>query len=175
MLLEIRPSSIDSRKIDTVIASLKKGGIIVIPTDTVYSFACDLYNKKALVRVSSNNAVEIKKVLDAGADGIIVPMVNTVQDAKQAIENSYYPPVGIRGVGLARGQMYGKNFYSYLEKVKEKEIQEKIQIEFGLEPQMELRFQVIFMARIGQYFKLISIVKKYMPTQIHFRLKSIIK
>lgn len=68
---------------------------------------------KALVRVSKNDEVAIKRVLDAGADGIIVPMVNTKQDAIQAVEFAKYPPEGKRGVGLYRAQKYGKGFSDY--------------------------------------------------------------
>lgn len=113
---------------DFIVVDLEHSVVSIEDAQNIIRIA-QLYNKKSLVRVSSNNTVEIKKVLDAGADGIIVPMINTVEEAKQAIKNSFYPPVGIRGVGLARGQMYGKNFYSYLEKVKEKDIEIIVQFE----------------------------------------------
>lgn len=61
MLIEIRPNSIDQRKIDQIVGVLKKGGVIVVPTDTVYSFACDLYNKKALERLAKLKGVKLKK------------------------------------------------------------------------------------------------------------------
>jgi len=70
-------------------------------------------NMKALVRVSKNEEVVIKKVLDMGADGIIVPMVNSQADAKQAVDFAKYPPVGKRGVGLYRAQKYGTKFEEY--------------------------------------------------------------
>jgi 2-dehydro-3-deoxyglucarate aldolase len=66
-------------------------------------------NMSALVRVSKNDEVYIKRVLDAGADGVIVPMVNNAADAKKAVEYVKYPPVGKRGVGLYRAQQYGLN------------------------------------------------------------------
>ena len=66
-------------------------------------------NMPALVRVSKNDEVYIKRVLDAGADGIIVPMVNNAEDALKAVEFVKYPPVGKRGVGLYRAQQYGQN------------------------------------------------------------------
>lgn len=71
---------------------------------------------KAYVRVGENNARIIKRVLDAGADGIIVPMVNTREDAQKAINSVYYPPIGKRGVGLARAQKYGFGFEDYKDK-----------------------------------------------------------
>jgi len=67
----------------------------------------------ALVRVSKNEEVVIKRVLDAGADGIIVPMVCTAEEAKRAVEYAKYPPVGKRGVGLNRAQRYGYGFEEY--------------------------------------------------------------
>jgi 2-keto-3-deoxy-L-rhamnonate aldolase RhmA len=71
---------------------------------------------KAFVRVGENNSRIIKRVLDAGADGIIVPMVNTKEDAQKAIDSVYYPPIGKRGVGLARAQKYGFGFEEYKDK-----------------------------------------------------------
>jgi len=68
-----------------------------------------------LVRLSSNNPVQIKRVMDAGAHGIIVPMVNSKKEALCAVEAVRYPPKGNRGVGLARAQRYGSNFNKYRE------------------------------------------------------------
>lgn len=68
---------------------------------------------KALVRVSKNEEVIIKKVLDMGADGIVVPMVKSKAEALEAIGYAKYPPVGKRGVGLYRAQKYGIGFDEY--------------------------------------------------------------
>lgn len=73
---------------------------------------------QALVRVSENNPVIIKQVMDAGADGIIVPMVNSVQDAEKAVASVRYPSKGSRGVGLSRAQNYGIGFAEYQEWLK---------------------------------------------------------
>lgn len=66
-----------------------------------------------LVRVDSNSEVSIKKALDAGAHGVIIPMINSVEDAKKAVRYTYYPPRGVRGVGLSRAQKYGFGFERY--------------------------------------------------------------
>ena len=66
-----------------------------------------------LVRVGKNDPFHIKQAMDAGAHGIIVPMVNTKEDAQKAIDALYYPPLGNRGVGLARAQNYGNGFEAY--------------------------------------------------------------
>lgn len=70
-------------------------------------------NIKALVRVSKNEEVVIKRVLDLGADGIIVPMVCSKNDALRALSYAKYPPEGKRGVGLYRGSKYGTKFEDY--------------------------------------------------------------
>ncbi|MAJ37343.1 MAG: 2,4-dihydroxyhept-2-ene-1,7-dioic acid aldolase [Flavobacteriaceae bacterium] len=70
---------------------------------------------QALVRVEENNPVIIKRVMDAGADGVIIPMVNSVQDAKKAVSSVKYPSIGSRGVGLSRAQNYGTGFSEYKE------------------------------------------------------------
>jgi 2-dehydro-3-deoxyglucarate aldolase len=70
-----------------------------------------------LVRVGEKNPNLIKRVMDAGAHGIIVPMVNSKDDAELAIRSVRYPPNGIRGVGLARAQDYGFGFESYKQKL----------------------------------------------------------
>ena len=66
-----------------------------------------------LVRVGENDATVIKRVMDAGAYGVIVPMVNTRKQAEAAVNAVKYPPFGTRGVGLARAQGYGSSFEEY--------------------------------------------------------------
>ena len=68
-----------------------------------------------LLRVPAASEVDIKKALDIGADGIIVPMVNDAETARQVVAWSKYPPHGQRGVGLARAHGYGRNFAAYVE------------------------------------------------------------
>ena len=82
---------------------------------------------KAFVRVGENNARIIKRVLDAGADGIIIPSINSAAEAQKAVDAVKYPPNGTRGVGLARAQNYGFGFEHYRD-VKIKEIKLMIQL-----------------------------------------------
>jgi len=53
--------------------------------------------------------------MDAGAHGIVVPMVNSSEEAAKAVAATRYAPLGTRGVGLARAQAYGEKFEEYLE------------------------------------------------------------
>ncbi len=62
-----------------------------------------------VVRPSSNDAVEIKRLLDAGFHNLLVPMVETAGQARQAVAATRYPPQGIRGVSVShRGNRYGE-------------------------------------------------------------------
>ena len=73
----------------------------------------DLAGCVPLVRVGSNDPLLIKRVMDAGSHGVIVPMVNSREDAQKAVSAIRYPPLGSRGVGLARAQAYGIGFEEY--------------------------------------------------------------
>ncbi|NIR12665.1 MAG: 2,4-dihydroxyhept-2-ene-1,7-dioic acid aldolase, partial [Desulfobacterales bacterium] len=75
----------------------------------------ELSGVSPLVRLSANDPVQIKRVMDAGAHGVIVPMVNSTSDAEKAVKAVRYPPEGTRGVGLARAQGYGSSFERYRE------------------------------------------------------------
>jgi 4-hydroxy-2-oxoheptanedioate aldolase len=58
-----------------------------------------------MVRVAANDATHIGRALDAGAAGVIVPLVNNAEDAAKAVAASRYPPVGIRSYGPMRSML----------------------------------------------------------------------
>lgn len=64
-------------------------------------------NCKALVRLAGNSYSETKRYLDAGADGVICPLVNSRRDAELLVESVKYAPLGRRGVGYCRANAYG--------------------------------------------------------------------
>ncbi len=67
-----------------------------------------------LVRIPAPDEGWVKKTLDAGASGLIVPQINTLQEAEAVVRYAKYPPKGKRGVGLGRAHGYGKDFSTYL-------------------------------------------------------------
>ena len=73
----------------------------------------DLMKVSPLVRVTGLDVGQIKRVIDSGAHGIIVPNVESKEDVQKIIEAIQYPPVGKRGAGLGRAQKYGEGFDSY--------------------------------------------------------------
>ena len=75
-----------------------------------------------LVRVGENDPNLIKRVMDLGAHGIIIPNIKTAAEARKAVESVQYPPHGKRGVGLYRAQKFGNNFENYKKWLKNESI-----------------------------------------------------
>ncbi|WP_254525622.1 HpcH/HpaI aldolase family protein [Natrinema caseinilyticum] len=67
-----------------------------------------------IVRPAWNDPVRIKRVLDIGVDGIMVPMIDTPEAAKELVRATRYPPDGVRGVASGRAAGYGQNFVQYV-------------------------------------------------------------
>jgi len=67
-----------------------------------------------VVRIPLNDEVWIKKALDIGASGIIVPLVRTAEEAQRAVRQCKYPPEGLRSVGIGRAHGYGEKFQEYI-------------------------------------------------------------
>jgi 2-keto-3-deoxy-L-rhamnonate aldolase RhmA len=65
-------------------------------------------NTVALVRVAELNGGLIKRVLDVGADGVVIPWVESADQLTQAIEWATYPPEGRRGIGAERATGWGQ-------------------------------------------------------------------
>ena len=74
------------------------------------SRACDLWGMTSVCRVNSNEPWLITRTLDVGATGIVVPHVNTRDEAEQAAKSARYGPLGYRGMGAGR-QSYGVTDY----------------------------------------------------------------
>jgi len=75
--------------------------------------ACHASEVPCLPRVATHNPEAIKRLLDSGADGVIVPNVETPDQVEKLIKWSKYPPLGKRGYGVARSQGYGHDFEEY--------------------------------------------------------------
>jgi 2-keto-3-deoxy-L-rhamnonate aldolase RhmA len=81
-----------------------------------------------LVRVAWNDQVLIKLALDIGAYGLIIPLVNSKEDAIKAVSSAKYPPIGTRGIGPRRASNYYQAFSDYV-KSADTEVMVIIQIE----------------------------------------------
>ena len=77
--------------------------------------ALELGNTLPLVRLAEGLPKDCKQALDAGAGGVIVPMVESAKQLLEVRNACRWPPAGIRGVGFSRANLFGKNFDVYRE------------------------------------------------------------
>ena len=75
---------------------------------------CNSRNKSCFPRLASHNSESIRRLLDSGADGVIIPNVETADDVSNIVSWVKYPDIGKRGYGIARAQQYGHNFDNYV-------------------------------------------------------------
>ena len=73
----------------------------------------------ALVRIAELNSGLIKRALDIGADGIVIPWIETAEQLKQAIAYSRYPLEGLRGIGAERATCWGQCFVEHTSEANE--------------------------------------------------------
>jgi 2-dehydro-3-deoxyglucarate aldolase len=74
---------------------------------------------ECILRVALNDEIWIKKALDTGCAGVMVPQVNSAEDARRAVRLSKYPPQGCRSAGLARAHGYGAKLQEVLDTANE--------------------------------------------------------
>jgi len=72
-----------------------------------------------VVRLPALDEIMVKKTLDAGAAGLLVPQVNTAEQVKQLVQWGRYYPEGSRGLGFGRAQGYGLKVSEYLQTANE--------------------------------------------------------
>ena len=77
----------------------------------------DKTNCLPIVRVAQNSPILIRRALDLGARGIVVPCVNSIEEVKKAKDAMFYPPKGGRGIGYSKANDYGLNFKKNFSKV----------------------------------------------------------
>ena len=97
-------------------------------TDSVRAIDAAPGETLSLARVPWNDPIRIKRLLDTGVGGVIVPMIETEEEARAAVAACRYPPEGVRWMAAARASGYGRTFESYVEGAKE-EIETVLQIE----------------------------------------------
>ena len=102
----IRDVGLDWVAIDTEHTAIDLG--------TLQNLLIALGDTPTIVRVPGNDPVHIKRVLDMGAAGVIVPHIYSAEDARLAVASCKYPPLGIRGTGPRRPSRYGLDEKEYL-------------------------------------------------------------
>jgi len=102
--IDLEHSTISQEQAQRIIAVLQAGHAACLP------------------RVASHNGEQIKRLLDSGADGVIVPNVSKVVEVERIIAWSKYPPLGERSYGVARAQGYGVQFERYVAEWNERSV-----------------------------------------------------
>ena len=94
--IDLEHSTISQEQAQRIIAAAHAGGAACLP------------------RVASHNGEQIRRLLDSGADGVIVPNVSSAAEVERLVSWCKYPPVGQRSYGVARAQGYGCDFDEYI-------------------------------------------------------------
>jgi 2-keto-3-deoxy-L-rhamnonate aldolase RhmA len=94
-------------------------GSINIETLTDLFRAIEANDVVPIARLPLNDPIWIRRSLDAGAMGLIIPMVNSAQEIESAIPQAKYPPRGERGYGYSRANSFGIDFEEYIAKANE--------------------------------------------------------
>jgi len=94
--IDIEHGTTSFQQSQRIIAAAQAGGSLCLP------------------RIASHSMEMIKRLLDSGADGIIVPMVENPEQVAKLVEWIKYPPKGKRSFGINRGQNYGFDFDEYV-------------------------------------------------------------
>lgn len=97
---------------DWVAVDMEHGAISVHQLPDLFR-ALELGNTSPLVRLAHGHPKDCKQALDAGAAGVIVPMVESAEQLIAVRDACRWPPSGTRGVGFSRANLFGKHFESY--------------------------------------------------------------
>jgi 2-dehydro-3-deoxyglucarate aldolase len=103
---------------DWVAVDMEHGAISVQQLPDIFR-ALELGNTLPLVRLLQGEPKECKQALDAGAGGVIVPMVESAEQVEEIKQAICWPPSGNRGVGFSRANLFGKYFDIYVEEAQQ--------------------------------------------------------
>jgi 2-dehydro-3-deoxyglucarate aldolase len=103
-----------SSQFDWIAVDLEHGSISVESLPDLFR-AIELGETLPLARLAQSDAKDCKQALDAGAGGIIIPMIESAKELKDIKKNSSWPPAGKRGVAFSRANLFGGLFKNYVE------------------------------------------------------------
>lgn len=100
LVVDAEHSAVDVPQAQSIFQAIKAGNPNCVP----------------MARLPSNSYSETKRYLDAGAMGVISPLINSAEEARELVRSVKYPPDGERGVGYGRAHGYGFSFDGYMKK-----------------------------------------------------------
>jgi len=99
---------------DWIAVDMEHGSISVHQLPDIFR-ALELGDTLPLVRLAQGSSKDCKQALDAGAGGLIIPMVESAKQLQKVVNVAMWPPSGSRGVAFSRANLFGKNFEKYIE------------------------------------------------------------
>ena len=102
---------------DWVAVDMEHGSVGVDQLPDLFR-AIELGGSLPLARIAESNPKDCKQALDAGAGGIIAPMIESAEQLTMVRNACCWPPIGTRGVGFSRANLFGKHIESYKEEAK---------------------------------------------------------
>ncbi len=105
-----------SDKLDWICIDMEHG-VIDIESMTNLIRTIEKFNIVPIVRIPKNDYIWIHRVLDAGAKGLIIPMILNASEASEVVLEAMYPPVGKRSFGYSRANFYGADFDNYVKNI----------------------------------------------------------
>jgi 2-dehydro-3-deoxyglucarate aldolase len=103
---------------DWVAVDMEHGAISLHQLPDLFR-ALELGNTLPLVRVAQGTEKDCKQALDAGAGGVIVPMIGSADQLKKVRDATRWPPAGRRGVAFSRANVFGKYFNEYIDEAQQ--------------------------------------------------------
>ena len=103
---------------DWVAVDMEHGAISVHQLPDLFR-ALELGNTLPLARLAHGHSKDCKQALDAGAGGVIVPMIKNADQLRKVRDATRWPPSGNRGVAFSRANLFGKNFNEYIKEAKQ--------------------------------------------------------
>lgn len=103
LIIETEHNAVDASDVERMLRAIDAAGTGTVP----------------IVRVPSQDPVPIQKALDIGAQGVLVPMIKTAEEARAVVAATRYPPEGSRGFGPLRGSRYTFDSRDYFDRANE--------------------------------------------------------
>lgn len=105
-----------NNKLDWICIDMEHGSIDLESMVNLIS-TIEKFSMIPIVRIPKNDYIWIHRVLDAGAKGLIIPMINNREQLKYAINESKYAPIGSRSFGYSRANKFGFKFKEYIDNI----------------------------------------------------------
>lgn len=109
--------AITSLGFDWLIVDLEHSSITTKDAELIF-IAAEKNGTKPLARLPSANPYLARRLLDAGATGLLVPVVESLEGLDELAKHCFFPPKGKRGLGLVRANMWGKDLDEYFNNFK---------------------------------------------------------